>query len=188
MTRRRQLVEALVAEQNRLGQAPKVLHPGLRRHIEFLRKELARLTRELERTLHGSPLWREREDLLRGVPGVGPVLARVLLAELPELGRLSRRQIAKLVGLAPLNRDSGTMRGRRPTWGGRATVRAALYMPALVASRNNPVIAAFYRRLVATGKTNKVARTAAMRKLLTILNAMLKHHTPWSAPCLTTAV
>ena len=115
------------------------------------------------------------------------MLARTLLAELPELGRLSRREIGKLVGLAPLNRDSGMMRGRRTIWGGRASVRAALYMPTMVATHKNPVIAAFYNRLLAAGKPGKVARAAAMRKLLTILNAMLKHHTRWSPLCLTVA-
>ena len=121
------------------------------------------------------------------MPGVGPVLARTLLAELPELGRLNRREISKLVGLAPLNRDSGMMRGRRTIWGGRASVRAALYMPTIVATHENPVIAHFYNRLIAAGKASKVARAAAMRKLLTILNAVLKNRTPWSPLCLTIA-
>ncbi len=138
-------------------------------------------------TLRRSALWREKEDLLRSVPGVGPVLSRTLLAELPELGRLNRREIGKLVGLAPLNRDSGMMRGRRTIWGGRASVRAALYMPTMVATHKNPVIADFYNRLIAAGKASKVARAAAMRKLLTILNAMLKNRTPWSPLCLTIA-
>lgn len=185
--RRRQVVEMLVAEQNRLGQAPRMLHHQLRAHIDYLRKDLARLNRDLDQTLRRSPLWRETEELLRSVPGVGPVLARTLLAELPELGRLSRREIGKLVGLAPLNRDSGMMRGRRTIWGGRASVRAALYMPTMVATHKNPVIAAFYNRLLAAGKPGKVARAAAMHKLLTILNAMLKHHTRWSPLCLTVA-
>ena len=185
--RRRQVVEMLVAEQNRLGQAPRMLHHQLRAHIDYLRKDLVRLNRDLDQTLRRLPLWRETEELLRSVPGVGPVLARTLLAELPELGRLSRREIGKLVGLAPLNRDSGMMRGRRTIWGGRASVRAALYMPTMVATHKNPVIAAFYNRLLAAGKPGKVARAAAMRKLLTILNAMLKHHTRWSPLCLTLA-
>ena len=185
--RRRQVVEMLVAEQNRLGQAPRMLHHQLRAHLDYLRKDLTRLNRDLDQTLRRSPLWRETEELLRSVPGVGPVLARTLLAELPELGRLSRREIGKLVGLAPLNRDSGMMRGRRTIWGGRASVRAALYMPTMVATHKNPVIAAFYNRLLAAGKPGKVARAAAMRKLLTILNAMLKHHTRWSPLCLTLA-
>lgn len=187
MARRRQVVEMLVAEQNRLGQTPKMLHQRLHCHIDYLRKELAQLNRDLDQTLRRSALWREKEDLLRSVPGIGPVLSRTLLAELPELGRLNRREIGKLVGLAPLNRDSGMMRGRRTIWGGRASVRAALYMPTIVATHKNPVIADFYNRLIAAGKASKVARAAAMRKLLTILNAVLKNRTPWSPLCLTIA-
>jgi transposase len=125
-------------------------------------------------------LWREREDLLRGVPGVGPVLCATLLAELPELGRLDRREIAKLVGVAPLNRDSGTLRGKRTVWGGRGQVRTVLYMAALVAVHHNPVPKAFYQRLLQVGKPRKLALTAAMRKLLVILNAILKTRMPWS--------
>lgn len=185
MARRRQVVEMLVAEHNRLGQAPKMLHQRLQSHIDYLRKDLAQLNRDLDQTLRRSALWREKDDLLRSVPGVGPVLSHTLLTELPELGRLNRREIGKLVGLAPLNRDSGMMRGRRTIWGGRASVRAALYMPTMVATHKNPVITDFYNRLIATGKARKVARTAAMRKLLTILNAMLKNRTAWSPPCLT---
>jgi len=126
-----------------------------------------------------SPVWREKDDLLRSVPGVGRVLSLTLLAELPELGRLSRREIAKLVGMAPLSRDSGTMRGRRFVQGGRASVRAVLYMGALVASRRNPVIAAFYQRLLAAGKPKQLALVACMRKLLTMLNAMVRSGSPW---------
>jgi transposase len=185
LARRRQVVEMLVAEQNRLGQAFQTLQPRLRGHIDYLRKDLAGINGDLDQMLRRSPLWRAHEDLLRSVPGVGPVLCRTLLAELPELGRLGRREIAKLVGLAPLNRDSGMLRGRRTIWGGRRRVRAALYMPTMVATHKNPAIAAFYKRLLAAGKPNKVARAAAMRKLLTILNAMLKHHTRWSPLCLT---
>ena len=124
-------------------------------------------------------MWREREELLRSVPGMGPVCARTLLLDLPELGTLSRQQLAALVGVAPFNRDSGTLRGSRTIWGGRASVRATLYMSTLVAVRYNPVLKAFYERLRAVGKAAKVALTACMRKLLTILNAMVKHHTPW---------
>ena len=126
-----------------------------------------------------SPLWREKEELLRSVPGIGPVLTTTLLANLPELGTLTHKQIAALVGVAPLNRDSGTLRGKRTVWGGRAQVRAALYMAAIVAARFNPVIRVFYQRLCAAGKAKKVAFVACMRKLLTIVNAMLKHRTPW---------
>jgi transposase len=136
---------------------------------------------ELRRLLRASPLWRERDDLLRGVPGIGPVLSLTLLAELPELGRLSHGQIAALVGGAPRNRDSGTRRGRRAVWGGRAALRAVLSMGTLRATRCNPVIRRFYDRLLAAGKAKKVALVACMHKLLTILNAMLKHQTPWQA-------
>jgi len=184
MARRRQLVEMLVAEQNRLGQAPAVLKHDLRSHIDFLRKQLHRLDQDLDQLLHESPVWREQEDLLKGVPGVGPVTCATLLADLPELGGLSRRAIAKLAGLAPLARDSGPVRGRRTIWGGRAKVRAALHMAALSAVRHNPVLKVFYRHLLAAGKPHKVARVACTRKLLTILNAMLKNRTRWSPPCL----
>jgi len=135
--------------------------------------------RVLAHAIGERPIWRENEDLLRTVPWVGPGLAQTLIVDLPELGALSRKQIAALVGVAPLNRDSGTLRGRRIVWGGRAHVRAALYMAALVGSRCNPVIRSFYQRLCDAGKAKKVALTACMRKLLTILNAMMKHRTRW---------
>ena len=179
LTRRQQLVEMLTAEKNRLRTTLPPVRPRLQAHIAWLEQELRAVDEELHTTLRASPLWREKEDLLRSVPGVGPTLTLTLLAELPELGTLTRRQIAALVGVAPLNRDSGTWRGKRMVWGGRATVRAALYMATLVASRWNPVIRAFYQRLCAAGKPKKVALTACMRKLLTILNAMLEHRTPW---------
>jgi transposase len=179
LTRRRQVVGMLTAEKNRLQRAGTQLQPQIQEHIAWLEQSLAKLDDDLGRTLRESPLWREKEDLLRSVPGVGPVVSLTLLAELPELGTLDRRQIAALVGVAPLNRDSGTLRGRRTVWGGRARVRATLYMAALVASRWNPVIMAFYQRLLSAGKAKKVALTACMRKLLTILNAMLKNHTRW---------
>lgn len=183
VARRRDLVEMLTAERNRFASAPKLLRKELTAHIRWLEARLTERDRDLDRMLRSSPLWREREDLLRAVPGIGPVLCATLLAELPELGRLGRREISKLVGVAPLNRDSGAMRGRRTVWGGRAPVRAALYMATLAATRCNPLIAAFYRRLRAAGKPPKVALTAAMRKLLIILNAILKHRTPWRVPC-----
>ena len=129
--------------------------------------------------LRDSPIWRERDDLLEGVPGVGPVVTATLVADLPELGKLTHKQIAALVGVAPLNRDSGQMRGKRAIWGGRSAVRAALYMAATSATRCNPIIHAFYQRLVASGKLRKVALVACMRKLLTILNAMLRTNSPW---------
>ncbi len=133
----------------------------------------------LRQALRGSPLWQEKNDLLRSVPGVGEQVSFALLAYLPELGSLNRRQIAALVGVAPFNRDSGSLRGKRMVWGGRARVRSVLYMGALVASRYNPTIKAFYERLLEAGKPKKVALTACMRKLLTILNSMIKHGSPW---------
>ena len=137
------------------------------------------LDKDLRQTLRQSPVWREKDDLLRSVPGVGPQVSLTMLAYLPELGSLNRKQIAALVGVAPFNRDSGTLRGRRTVWGGRARVRASLYMGALVASRCNPVISAFYQRLLAAGKPKKLALTACMRKLLLILNSMLRHRSTW---------
>ncbi len=179
LARRRQLVEMLTAEKNRLGSARKPVRKSLRTHITWLERELSHTDSDLAHAIRESPVWREKDDLLRSTPGVGPVLTTTLLADLPELGTLTGKQIAALVGVAPLNRDSGTLRGKRTVWGGRAPIRAALYMAALVASRFNPVIRAFYHRLCAAGKAKKVALTACMRKLLIILNAMLKHRTPW---------
>lgn len=179
LTRRRQLMEMLVAEQNRLQRAPRPIQRQIQIHVTWLKKQLAALDEDLTQRIQATPIWREREDLLRSVPGIGPVVSRTLLAELPELGMLSHKQIAALVGVAPLNRDSGTFRGRRMIWGGRAVVRGVLYMSALVAARHNPVIKAFYRRLRAAGKAPKVALVACMHKLLTILNAMVKQRTPW---------
>jgi transposase len=183
LTRRRQLLEMLQAERNRLGQVfgrgQRPVAKSLTAHIAYLEREVRGADAELGAMIRESPVWRERDDLLRSVPGVGRVVALTLLAELPELGRLSRREIAKLVGVAPLSRDSGTARGRRFVQGGRASVRAVLYMAALVASRRNPVIAAFYQRLVAAGKPKQLALVACMRKLLTMLNAMVRSGSPW---------
>jgi transposase len=185
LARRRQLLEMLQAERNRLdqvfGAGKRPVRKSLRTHIEFLERELRVADTELGRMVRESPVWREREDLLRSVPGVGPVASLTLLAHLPELGRLSRREVAKLVGVAPLARESGTYRGRRFVHGGRAPLRAVLYMAALVATRRNAVIRAFYARLLAAGKPKKLALTACMRKLLTILNAMAKQNTRWQA-------
>ena len=180
LQRRRQLVDMLTAERNRLAIAPRRVRPQIQAHIEWLHQQLRQFDDDLRTLIRTSPLWRATDDLLRSTPGVGPVLATTLVAALPELGTLTRQQIAALVGVAPLNRDSGTLRGRRTIWGGRAHVRAVLYMGTLVATRHNPVIAAFYQRLRAAGKIPKVALTACMRKLLTILNAMLKHRTRWA--------
>lgn len=179
LTRRRQLLDMLAAEKHRLGSAPRVIGPDIQAHIRWLERRLAELDDTMARAIRASPVWRERDELLQSTPGVGPVLARTLLAQLPELGTLNRKEIAALVGVAPFNRDSGTLRGKRTVWGGRAAVRAVLYMSTLVAVRHNPVLKAFYERLQAAGKAPKVALTACMRKLLTILNAMLKHRRPW---------
>ena len=179
LSRRRQLVGMLTQEKNRLHAAQPSVQHDIRGHIVYMEKRLAKLDDDLGSTLRKSPMWRERDDLLRGVPGVGQVLSVTLLAEVPELGKLNRKQIAALVGVAPLNRDSGLLRGRRTVWGGRARVRATLYMATLTATRYNPVIRVFYKRLCASGKAKKLALTACMRKLLTILNSMFRHHTAW---------
>jgi transposase len=179
VARRRQLIEMLTAEKNRLRLAVRPLQERLQAHIMWLEKELAATNTDLKRTIQGSPVWREKDDLLRSVPGVGPVLVTTLFANLPELGTLSRKEVAALAGVAPFPRDSGTLKGRRTIWGGRAHVRSALYMAALVATRRNPTIRAFYQRLCQAGKAKKLALTACMRKLLTILNAMLTNGTPW---------
>lgn len=180
ITRRRQVTEMLTAETNRLAHSAKAVRKRIEAHIRWLEAELDRVDSELDQSIQQSPIWREQEELLKSVPGIGPVISRTLLAELPELGKLNRKQIAALVGVAPLNWDSGTLRGRRAIWGGRSAVRAALYMAALVASRRNSTIQDFYRRLRNAGKAPKVALVACMRKLLTILNAMIKHKTHWS--------
>ena len=181
LSRRQQLVEMLTAERNRLGATRVVsVRKDVEAHVAWLQQRLKDVDKDLDGMLRASAVWREKGALYRSVPGVGRVVATTLLAELPELGTLDRKKIAALVGVAPFNRDSGTMRGRRPIWGGRATVRSALFMAALVATRRNTVIKAFYERLLAVGKLKKVALTACMRKLLTMLNAMARNHTPWS--------
>ena len=177
--RRQQLIGMRTAEQNRLAGTSARLTKDIAAHITWLNADIATLDDDLETILRASPLWRENDDLLQSAKGIGPVCARTLLLELPELGTLTRQQIAALVGVAPLNCDSGTLRGRRMIWGGRAHVRTVLYMGTLVATRFNPQIKVFYERLLAAGKVKKVALTACMHKFLTILNAMLKHRTPW---------
>ncbi len=179
MARRRQMVTMLVMERNRWQTASVPIRSRVRAHIDWMEHELEGLDQDLGETLKQSPLWCEQDQLLQSVPGVGPVVSLTLLAQLPELGTLTRRQIAALVGVAPHNRDSGTLRGKRTAWGGRSTVRSALYMGALVASRWNPELRDFYQRLRAAGKPKKVALVACMRKLLTLLNAILMHRTPW---------
>jgi transposase len=177
--RRRQLVRMLTAEKNRLSSAPPLVKPNIKAHIVWLEHCLGDINRELQKAIKDSPVWCEKERLLRSVPGVGAVLSLSLLAELPELGELNRKQIAALVGVAPFNRDSGTFRGKRSIWGGRSALRATLYMGTLAAISFNPIIKAFYQRLCMAGKERKVALTACMRKLLTILNAMMKTNTHW---------
>jgi transposase len=179
LARRRQILEMRQAEQNRLEHARGPVKKDLTEHIRYLERRLKRVDGELEERIQESPLWRAKENLLRSVPGIGPVVSRTLIAELPELGRLSHKQIAALVGVAPLNRDSGTLRGKRMVWGGRASVRAALYMGALVGVQRNPVIRAFYQRLRAKGKPAKVALVACMRKLLCIMNSMVRYNRAW---------
>jgi transposase len=179
LARRRQLIAMRTAEQNRLSRASARMRADLEAHIIWLNTRLASLDDDLDTMLRSSAVWQERATLYRSVPGIGPVCTRTLVCDLPELGTLSRQQIAALVGVAPFNRDSGTLRGHRTIWGGRAHVRATLYMSTLVAVRHNPVLRAFYERLCAAGKAKKVALIACMRKLLTILNAMVKHHKPW---------
>jgi transposase len=179
LARRRQVVDMLTAEKNRMHIARKPVKEGIKDHIAYLEKRLAEINANLSGRIQESPVQRMKDQLLRSVPGVGPTLSITLLVDLPELGSLNRRQIAALVGVAPLNRDSGTFRGKRRVWGGRGQVRAALYMAALVAARHNPVIRQLYTRLCEMGKAKKVALVACMRKLLTILNSMLKHRVPW---------
>ncbi|MDQ3420670.1 MAG: IS110 family transposase [Acidobacteriota bacterium] len=180
VARRRQLLEMLHAERQRQEQATATaVRRDLRQHVTWLKRRVADTDDELQKRIQKSPAWREKDDLLRSVPGIGPAVSRTLLAELPELGQLDRRTIAALVGVAPMNRDSGRFRGKRMIWGGRASVRQALYMAALVASRYNAPLRTFYQRLQAAGKPKKLALVAVMRKLLTILNAMVKHNTEW---------
>jgi transposase len=179
LLRRRQLTDMLVAEKNRLGLARKPVRKSLKQHIAYLERELRITESELTDAIEASPIWRVKDDLLQSTPGVGPAVSQTMLAELPELGTLSGRQIASLVGVAPVAHDSGTLRGKRAIAGGRAHVRTTLFMAALVATRHNPVIRAFYHRLLTAGKPKKVALVACMRKLLTILNAMLRDGRPW---------
>ena len=179
--RRRQVLEMIVAEKNRLASTrEKQVRQRITYHLHFLKQELAELDDDLEGEIRASPAWREKEDLLRSVPGVGPVVARTLMAELPELGQLDRKRIAALVGVAPMNNDSGTLRGQRHIQGGRARVRSALYMAAVVGSRFNPRLKPFYNALCASGKLKKVALIACARKLLVILNALVRDGRHWN--------
>jgi transposase len=185
VARRREIVGMITAERNRLSRVPRRLHKEILAHIRWLEQRLLQRDRELANQLRRSPRWREPEALLRGVPGVGPTVSATLLAALPELGHLNRRKIAKLLGVAPLNRDSGTWRGPRRVSGGRAQTRRVWYMAALVAVHHNSVLKVFYQRLRQSGKPRKLALTAAMRKLLVMLNAILKTHTVWNAQAVT---
>lgn len=185
VTRRQQLIEMMTMERNRLAVARASMRPPIQKHITWLKVQLDDTDSEMKRLIRNSPVWRQKDDLLQSVKGVGLQASAMLMARLPELGTLNRKQIASLVGLAPFNRDSGTLKGRRTIWGGRSDVRKVLYMAALVATRHNPTLKAFYARLVAAGKPKKLALTATMRKLLCILNAMVRTGTAWQpAPAL----
>lgn len=179
LTRRRQMVEMLVAERNRLQVAHAAARPLIQKHIDWLEEQLKQVDKDLGSAVRNSPMWRGKDDLLRSVPGVGPVLSLTLMAELPELGQLNRKQVAALAGVAPHACDSGTLKGKRMVWGGRAALRAALYMATLSAVRCNEVVRALYERLTKAGKPKKVALVACMRKLLTILNAMVRTKKHW---------
>lgn len=179
LSRRRQLIEMLIAEKNRLSCAVKSVRKHIKTHITWLQRQLKQIDRDLDGAIRASEHWCTQDDIIRSVPGAGQGLSRTLIAHLPELGQLNRRQISALAGLAPYNQDSGNHRGKRAIWGGRAQVRSALYMAALTATRCNPVISAFYLRLRAEGKPFKVAITACMRKLLVIINTMIKNQTTW---------
>jgi transposase len=182
VARRRQIIEMATAERNRRSLVRQTrLRKAIDRHLAMLQKELTALERDIDDNIRGTPAWRDKEELLTSVPGIGPVVARTLIAELPELGSLGHKQIAALVGVAPFNRDSGKHRGRRQIFGGRAFVRCSLYMAALAAARCNPIIKPFYQRLIAAGKPHKLAITACIRKILVIVNAMLRDGKPWLA-------
>lgn len=180
VTRRQQLIEMLTAERNRSRRTTPRVQQQIEVHVQWLREQLREVDRDLEAFLRSSPLWQEDAKVLRSAPGVGPIVTATLIARLPELGSLNCKQVAALVGVAPFNRDSGTLRGKRTVWGGRGALRTALYMATLVATRHNPVLRAFYQRLCDAGKPKKVALIACMRKLLIILNSMIKHHYTWN--------
>ncbi len=181
LMRRRQLMEMITAEKNRLKRSSKAVRGNIEAHIQWLKKCVGDLDKDLKAMIKNSPFWSEKEKILRSIPGVGPVLVIALLALLPELGRLNRRQISALVGVAPFNRDSGMFKGVRCSWGGRKLLRTILYMATLAAIRFNPVIRRFYLRLMEKGKVHKVAATACMRKLITIINTMVRNGTMWDA-------
>lgn len=180
LVRRRQMIEMLVAEKNRLQMSNRAVQASIRKHIRWLEEQLRQLDAQLDQKIQDSDVWRQKEEILTSTPGVGKGLARTLIAELPELGHLPRRPLAALAGVAPFNVDSGRFRGQRHIWGGRSAVRTALYMASLSATRCNPILRALYERLLKAGKPRKVARVACMRKLLLLLNAMLRDGSTWS--------
>jgi transposase len=187
LTRQRQLVDMLAMEKNRLHNCPSTrVKTDVEAHIKWLKSQIKQLDKDVGSFIFESPAWRAKDELLQSVPGIGPTVSRVLIAYLPELGKLDRQKIAALAGLAPFNRDSGNMRGRRTIWGGRNRIRSLLYMAAVAALRFNPTIRAFYDRLVTAGKAKKLALTACMRKLLTILNAIVRTDSPWAINNLST--
>ncbi len=181
ISRRRQLVDMLTAEKNRLSAAPKTVRKGISTHIEWLEQQISSLDDDISKFIQSSPAWKAKEQILTSVKGIGPVSAATLLAALPELGSVSRHKISALAGLCPYNRDSGKHKGKRAIWGGRAAIRTVLYMATLAAIRFNPLIKAFYDRLRKAGKVHKVAITASMRKLLVILNAMVRNNRSWDS-------
>lgn len=178
-TRRRQLVGMIRSEQHRLSSAPKWTQKEIRTHLDWLKKALGKVDRDISNLIKGSPIWREKQAILQSFKGIGPVTSATLLAALPELGTIGAKPLSALIGVAPLNRDSGKFKGRRTVWGGRNNVRSTLYMAAMSAIRFNPEIKAFYTRLREAGKPHKVAMTACMRKIIIILNSMIKHQTYW---------
>ncbi len=182
LSRRQQLIDMVMSERNRLGSAMLAVRADIKSHIKWLEKRLKKVDDDLDKNIQSSPVWKEKEELYRTVPGVGPHMSRTAVGMMPELGHLNRREVCALAGVAPMNRDSGNMRGRRTIRGGRSAVRKALYMSALVGSRHNPALRELYQRLVLRGKPKKVALVACMRKLLTILNAMARTNRPWTVP------
>ena len=179
VTRRKQLLRMIVMEKNRVSKGPMEMRKDIQKHLDWLAKELERIDQALADFIQKSPIWRAKDEILQSVPGIGKVGSHALMSDLPELGKLNRKQIASLVGVAPMNRDSGNYKGRRSIWGGRAQIRTVLFMVAVVASRCNPVIREFYQRLCNAGKPKKVALTACIRRLLAILNAMMRNGTRW---------
>ena len=185
--RRRQIVEMVTMEKNRLVGVPPAIQRSIKEHIAWLEERLKSTNDDIGQAIRNMPIWREKDEIFQSIKGIGPTTSAILLTELPELGELNRKEIAALAGVAPMNRDSGKVRGKRSVWGGRGYLRSVLYMGTLVATRHNPTIRAFYQRLLLAGKCKKVAITACMRKLLTIINVMVKNKTKWQDPVRNTA-